>query len=520
MKRSLKESTVQCLDDGRFYRNPDRETKKTWSNYECSKYYLCLDGEVFEFKCSAGLLFDVSRQICDFKANVDNCDLTAETKVPKPLLHDAACATAAQLGCGDGVCLPNEYFCDGSIDCADGSDEGYCDPNNDPNAADACDLSVCQLPECFCSKDATLIPGDLEPIQTPQMVILSFDDAINIENWQLYSDQLFTPNRKNPNGCPIRGTFFVSHQYTDYQKVQNLWQDGHEIAIHSITHRGPEDWWKINATIEDYFDEFVGQANIINKFANVRMEEIEGKLLPFVPLTFNKLSIIPSGLRTPFLKVGWNRQFLMMKEFGFVYDSSIVAPAFTNPPLWPYTLDFKIPHACVGNNHCPSRSYPGVWEMVMNQLESDESTCVYVDQCPANLNGDDIFHMFMHNFKRHYSSNRAPLGLYFHATWFKRQDYMEAFSKFLDYVLKLPDVYFVTNHQAIGWLKDPTPSSQLATFQPWQCKARQFEPHEVTCTYPNSCKLHSRVLQQDRYLKTCNECPAEYPWIRNEFGLN
>lgn len=226
------------------------------------------------------------------------------------------------------------------------------------------------------------------------------------------------------------------------------------------------------------------------------------------------------GLRTPFLKVGWNRQFLMMKEFGFVYDSSLVAPAFTTAPLWPYTLDFKIPHACVGNNNCPSRSYPGVWEMVMNQLEVDDVSCVYVDQCPSNLSGDDIFLMFMHNFKRHYSTNRAPLGLYFHSTWFKRQEYMEAFSKFLDYVLKLPDVYFVTNHQAIGWLKDPTPNEQLLKFEPWQCKARNFEPHEITCTYPNSCKLHSRVLQQDRYLKTCNECPAEYPWIRNEFGLN
>lgn len=55
------------------------------------------------------------------------------------------------------------------------------------------------------------------------------------------------------------------------------------------------------------------------------------------------------GMRVPFLRVGWNRQFLMMKEFGFVFDSSMVAP-FSNPPLWPYTLDYKMPHSCTGNN--------------------------------------------------------------------------------------------------------------------------------------------------------------------------
>ena len=35
--------------------------------------------------------------------------------------------------------------------------------------------------------------------------------------------------------------------------------------MHSISHRGPEEWWGTNATIEDWFDEMVGQANIINR---------------------------------------------------------------------------------------------------------------------------------------------------------------------------------------------------------------------------------------------------------------
>lgn len=208
-----------------------------WSNAECTKYYLCLDKEVFEFKCSVGLLFDVVRQICDFKQNVDNCDITAgelsppaitllplqlvviatwarrlnachtsiwrltnrgsyspgmlrlatgscnyvsnssdaslilmklsrawhccrytsklfpgfwylcclpisslrlethvhtmtyiflEVRAPKPLLEAAQCPESNQLGCADGTCLPNEYFCDGSVDCPDGSDEVNC----------------------------------------------------------------------------------------------------------------------------------------------------------------------------------------------------------------------------------------------------------------------------------------------------------------------------------------------------------------------------------------------------------
>ena len=75
------------------------------------------------------------------------------------------------------------------------------------------------------------------------------------------------------------------------------------------------------------------------------------------------------GLRVPYLKPGWNRQFLMMKEFGFVYDSSIPAP-LSDPPLWPYTLDYKIPHKCINGRKCPSRSFPGIWvkKFIFNKL--------------------------------------------------------------------------------------------------------------------------------------------------------
>jgi hypothetical protein len=78
----------------------------------------------------------------------------------------------------------------------------------------------------------------------------------------------------------------------------------------------------------------------------------------------------------------------------------------------------------------------------------------------------------------------------------------------------------VTNQQAISWMKDPIPINEIGNSEVFSCKPKQLEHNEITCTYPNNCRLHSRVLQQDRYLKTCNECPPEYPWIRNEFGLD
>jgi peptidoglycan/xylan/chitin deacetylase (PgdA/CDA1 family) len=74
------------------------------------------------------------------------------------------------------------------------------------------------------------IPAD----DTPQIVLLTFDDAINDLNRQLYVD-LFENGRKNPNGCPISATFYVSHEWTDYSQVQNMYADGHELASHTIS---------------------------------------------------------------------------------------------------------------------------------------------------------------------------------------------------------------------------------------------------------------------------------------------
>ena len=79
-----------------------------------------------------------------------------------------------------------------------------------------------------------LLPADLPITSQPQLVVLTFDDAVNERNAPLYAE-LFESGRKNPNGCPIAATFFVSHEWNDYRLVRNLYADGHEIASHSIS---------------------------------------------------------------------------------------------------------------------------------------------------------------------------------------------------------------------------------------------------------------------------------------------
>lgn len=61
---------VECISNGKFYRNPEFKDGVR----DCAKYYWCPRGKVLEFRCSAGLWFDVDRQICDFKSKIRNCE--------------------------------------------------------------------------------------------------------------------------------------------------------------------------------------------------------------------------------------------------------------------------------------------------------------------------------------------------------------------------------------------------------------------------------------------------------------
>ncbi|XP_059617787.1 mucin-2 [Phlebotomus argentipes] len=357
-------------------------------------------------------------------------------------------------------------------------DPVYPQPTPDKTAA-KCRKDVCLLPDCFCGgKD---IPGDMPVEHVPQIVLLTFDDSVNDLNKQLYVD-LFEKGRVNPNGCPITATFYVSHEWTDYSQVQNLYSDGHEMASHTVSHSFGEQFSQ-----KKWTKEVAGQREILSAYGGVKLEDVR-------------------GMRAPFLSIGGNKMFKMLYDSNFTYDSSM--PVYENrPPSWPYTLDYKIFHDCM-IPPCPTKSYPGVWEVPMVMWQDlNGGRCSMGDACSNPPEAEGVVKMLMKNFERHYTTNRAPFGLYYHAAWFTQPHHKEGFIQFLDAINSMKDVWIVTNWQALQWVRDPTPISRLNSFQPFQCN---YAGRPKRCNNPKVCNLwHKSGV---RYMRTCQPCPDIYPW--------
>ncbi len=50
--------------------------------------------------------------------------------------------------------------------------------------------------------------------------MLSFNGAVNGDNFKIYEEIFNEKHAINPNNCTAKGTFFVSHKYTNYSAVQ------------------------------------------------------------------------------------------------------------------------------------------------------------------------------------------------------------------------------------------------------------------------------------------------------------
>ncbi|KAK8375122.1 hypothetical protein O3P69_011333 [Scylla paramamosain] len=432
------------------------------SEESCRVFYQCVGGHPYLQRCAEGSLYD-------------------------GLTHECKSRFDENLRCGPQPEAPPEEK-----------------KVADPYEALPCDPILCTLPYCHCSEDGYGIPGGLNANQVPQMIMLTFDGAINDLNYETYSN-IFLNNRTNPNGCPIRGTFFVSHEYTNYQQVEDFYSRGHEIAVGSVSRRaGLEDEGE-----EAWTGEMVTMREILTKFAGVRTEDLKGQ-------------------RGPHLKPGREAQYEVLSAYGFTWDSTINNPP-TTPPVWPYSLEYKLPHECRSGS-CPTRSFPGVWELPMNSHFKDTSFqggfCPYLDQCNFSYQNEaEVLEWLISDFQRHYTTNRAPYIMALTTNWFQTKVLEDALHAFIDYTMQYEDIYYVTMTEALQWVTTPQPLHELSRFQPWNCE-QKFYP-DPPCPKGESCKLSLKPQFDNstssragtRYMVTCKGCPTVYPWVWDATGL-
>merc|ERR1719376_1358253 len=212
-----------------------------------------------------------------------------------------------------------------------------------------------------------------------------------------------------------------------------------------ITINYDKNYWS-DLSPEEYEAEFDGARLITERYANISQGEI-------------------LGMRVPQGRVGGNAQFKMMIDWGFLYDASLAAPR-SRFPLWPYTLQHRMPHRCLGTDqNCPTRNFTA-WEMVLNELDRRDDPeftealtgCHLIDQCANIVDDPKQFRRFLEaNLPHHYSTNRAPLGLHFTAPYFlTHRSFLREFASWVADVATRGDYYFVTMLQAISWMEAPT----------------------------------------------------------------
>ena len=94
-----------------------------------------------------------------------------------------------------------------------------------------CSPANCRLPLCKCSN--TERPSGIELDDTPMMIGLTFSGVLATQ-YAHYIKRILNPIFKNPNGCAVEATFFLSNSgngTTDYCFAQTLFNNHNEIAI-------------------------------------------------------------------------------------------------------------------------------------------------------------------------------------------------------------------------------------------------------------------------------------------------
>ena len=310
-----------------------------------------------------------------------------------------------------------------------------------------CPGDSCGTPVCRCASRVT--PGNFNRAETPQFILVTFDDGINA-----FSESLLQPavgGLLNPDGSPAPVTYFVTKVNTTAALAKQRYLDGNELANHTTTHLTGTA-----TTADEWRAEFSGLNQFLVNQVGIPSDQI-------------------AGFRSPNLETN-EAMWQVEKEVGFQYDASI-PEIVTIPKLvstgpdsfaFPHTLDYGSGLACKGN-HCPDAPLPGVWSIPLwVTYDTLGNNYGAMDVATAS---DSLFRTLLDfNFRERYAGNRCPLGIYMHAGQLGFPGRRDSLRAFLTEKLKLPNVWMITMGGLIEWMRSPVPVSGLSD---WFRQGRQ-----------------------------------------------
>lgn len=226
--------------------------------------------------------------------------------------------------------------------------------------------------------------------------LLQHDDNTNSVSLRAVTE--ITRKHSNPNGCKINAAFYTTGDLSDCKSVRALYNIGHEIAGHTMSHR---DLAKLSNSEKK--KEIVGIQNWITK-CGLPKSSIWGHRSPYLS--------DDAAVRT------------ILDQSGYRYDTSIpeVYDSPTSPSanrrLLPYTMDKGVAqmYSCkwFGNiNHCTSsEKHAGLIEIPLWMYQKSSNTPSVNDL----MDPPNPYKILKAEFDRNYIANRAPVGIWTHTS--------------------------------------------------------------------------------------------------------
>jgi len=289
------------------------------------------------------------------------------------------------------------------------------------------------------------------PQRPPQYVIISFDSASLIPQWErsralgertgarftyfLSCVYLLSPETKGLYHAPDMkagrsNIGFAASRQDVKARLQQIWaahQEGHEIASHGCGHYDGTKWSAADWNKEfDQFHSILRDAWMINS--------IPGEPEGWQEFADNGIK----GFRAPYLAVGPGLSAALVKN-GFAYDASAVSRGPARPLDKGGLVHFSLP--LIPEGPAKKRVIAMDYNLYVRHSGGFERPS------EASLFAERAFDAFRAAFEREYEGDRVPLQLGFHFTLMNNGAYWQALERFAEEVCGKSDVRCVSYQQ-------------------------------------------------------------------------